>query len=139
MRSFSVRAVAARAVFDGGGELFTKQRCLCECRRLGWQGDEGSSVFRRSLRGSVECGQKPQLHSAAIDDLPETSYVHLTANNTIYGTEYPDLSRSLMCRLSAICPVMILSRRVNVADFDLIYAGAQKNLRPHGGGDHRNH
>ena len=62
---------------------------------------------------------------------PETSYVHLTANNTIYGTEYPDFPKfdvPIVCDMSSD----ILSRHVNVADFDLIYAGAQKNLGPAG-------
>lgn len=62
---------------------------------------------------------------------PETSYVHLTANNTIYGTEYqtfPHFDVPVVCDMSSD----ILSRRVNVADFDLIYAGAQKNLGPAG-------
>lgn len=62
---------------------------------------------------------------------PETSYVHLTANNTIYGTEYPSFPKfdvPVICDMSSD----ILSRPVNVADFDLIYAGAQKNLGPAG-------
>lgn len=63
--------------------------------------------------------------------LPETSYVHMTANNTIYGTEYPSFPKfdvPIICDMSSD----ILSRRVNVSDFDLIYAGAQKNLGPAG-------
>lgn len=62
---------------------------------------------------------------------PDTSYVHLTANNTIYGTEYktfPKFDVPVICDMSSD----ILSRRVNVAGFDLIYAGAQKNLGPAG-------
>ena len=62
---------------------------------------------------------------------PDTSYVHLTANNTIYGTEYktfPKFDVPVICDMSSD----ILSRKVNVADFDLIYAGAQKNLGPAG-------
>ena len=65
------------------------------------------------------------------DIRPDTSYVHLTANNTIYGTEYPDFPKfdvPIICDMSSD----ILSRPVNVADFDLIYAGAQKNLGPAG-------
>ncbi len=61
----------------------------------------------------------------------DTSYVHLTANNTIYGTEYqsfPKFDVPVICDMSSD----ILSRRVNVADFALIYAGAQKNLGPAG-------
>ncbi len=62
---------------------------------------------------------------------PDTSYLHITANNTIYGTEYqsfPHAEVPLICDMSSD----ILSRRVNVADFSLIYAGAQKNLGPAG-------
>lgn len=61
----------------------------------------------------------------------DTAYVHLTANNTIYGTEYPDFPKfdvPVICDMSSD----ILSRPVNVADFDMIYAGAQKNLGPAG-------
>ena len=61
----------------------------------------------------------------------DTSYVHITSNNTIYGTEWPDFPKfevPVICDMSSD----ILSRRVNVADFDLIYAGAQKNLAPAG-------
>lgn len=62
---------------------------------------------------------------------PGTDYVHLTSNNTIYGTEYPDFPKfnvPVICDMSSD----ILSRRINVKDFDLIYAGAQKNLGPAG-------
>ena len=61
----------------------------------------------------------------------DTSFVHLTANNTIYGTEYqsfPDFPVPVICDMSSD----ILSRKVDVAKFDLIYAGAQKNLGPAG-------
>lgn len=60
-----------------------------------------------------------------------TSYVHLTANNTIYGTEYksfPKFDVPVICDMSSD----ILSRKVDVKNFDLIYAGAQKNLGPAG-------
>ena len=62
---------------------------------------------------------------------PDTDYIHLTANNTIYGTEYPEFPKfdiPVICDMSSD----ILSRKVNVADFDLIYAVAQKNLGPAG-------
>lgn len=61
----------------------------------------------------------------------DTSYVHLTSNNTIYGTEYqsfPEFNVPVICDMSSD----ILSRKINVADFSLIYAGAQKNLGPAG-------
>ncbi len=65
-------------------------------------------------------------------DIPKDSkYFHCTSNNTIYGTqlhEFPKTSVSTVCDMSSD----ILSRVVNVSDFDLIYAGAQKNIGPAG-------
>ncbi len=61
----------------------------------------------------------------------DMDYLHFTSNNTIYGTQYqkfPEYSGSIVCDMSSD----IFSREINVADFDLIYAGAQKNLGPAG-------
>ena len=58
-------------------------------------------------------------------------YFHSTSNNTIFGTqlkEFPKVGVPHVCDMSSD----FLSRTVNVADFDLIYAGAQKNLGPAG-------
>ncbi len=62
---------------------------------------------------------------------PDTDYVHITSNNTIYGTEwqsFPDFPVPVICDMSSD----ILSRPVDVSKFGLIYAGAQKNLAPAG-------
>jgi phosphoserine aminotransferase len=65
-------------------------------------------------------------------DIPsDLSYLHLTSNNTIYGTQlkdYPYDSVPLVCDMSSD----IFSKRVDVSKFDLIYAGAQKNMGPAG-------
>jgi phosphoserine aminotransferase len=61
----------------------------------------------------------------------QAAYLHITSNNTIYGTqwhEFPDVSVDLVADMSSD----ILSRKVNVEKFALIYAGAQKNLGPSG-------
>ncbi|TDS13047.1 3-phosphoserine/phosphohydroxythreonine transaminase [Sphingobacterium paludis] len=61
----------------------------------------------------------------------DASYFHYTSNNTIYGTEIfdkPKVSVPTVVDMSSD----ILSRVINVADFDLIYAGAQKNMGPAG-------
>lgn len=58
-------------------------------------------------------------------------YIHFTSNNTIYGTQFksfPKTDLPLVCDMSSD----IFSKEINVADFDLIYAGAQKNLGPAG-------
>ena len=63
---------------------------------------------------------------------PESAYIHITSNNTIYGTQwhqYPDTGNlPLIADMSSD----ILSRPINVNDFSMIYAGAQKNLGPSG-------
>lgn len=62
---------------------------------------------------------------------PDTAYLHITANNTIYGTQwqdFPEVSVPVICDMSSD----ILSRPVDVKKFSLIYAGAQKNLGPAG-------
>jgi phosphoserine aminotransferase len=65
-------------------------------------------------------------------DVPsDLDYLHFTSNNTIYGTQFHTFPKSnlpLVCDMSSD----IFSKEINVADFDLIYAGAQKNLGPAG-------
>ena len=59
------------------------------------------------------------------------TYLHLTSNNTIFGTQYhewPDTNVPFVCDMSSD----IFSRPVDVKRFGLIYAGAQKNLGPAG-------
>ncbi|GAF18651.1 LOW QUALITY PROTEIN: phosphoserine aminotransferase [Bacillus sp. JCM 19046] len=59
------------------------------------------------------------------------SYMHVTSNNTLYGTQwqsFPDVSIPLVCDMSSD----ILSRSIDMNQFDLVYAGAQKNLGPAG-------
>jgi phosphoserine aminotransferase len=61
----------------------------------------------------------------------DVDYIHFTSNNTIYGTQFKDFPKTnlpLVCDMSSD----IFSKEINVADFDLIYAGAQKNLGPAG-------
>jgi phosphoserine aminotransferase len=63
---------------------------------------------------------------------PNVSYVHITSNNTIFGTqwqEYPDCGDApLIADMSSD----ILSRNVDVGKFGMMYAGAQKNMGPSG-------
>ena len=61
----------------------------------------------------------------------DLDYVHITSNNTIYGTEYhEDLSSPVP--LIADMSSDILSRPVDVSKYAMIYGGAQKNLAPAG-------
>ena len=60
------------------------------------------------------------------------SYVHLTTNNTIYGTQWQQIPDFGDTRLVADLSSDFLSRPVDVARYGLLYAGAQKNLGPAG-------
>ncbi len=58
-------------------------------------------------------------------------YLHLTSNNTIFGTQFkkfPNTDAPLVCDMSSD----IFSRTLDFSQFDLIYAGAQKNMGPAG-------
>jgi phosphoserine aminotransferase len=61
-----------------------------------------------------------------------SSYVHITSNNTIYGTQWESYPRFSHVPLIADMSSDILSREINVEQFSMIYAGAQKNLGPSG-------
>mgnify|MGYP000844697943 CR=1 FL=1 len=61
----------------------------------------------------------------------DAAYLHLTSNNTIYGSQFhawPNCPVALVCDMSSD----IFSRRLDFSKFDLIYAGAQKNMGPAG-------
>ncbi len=65
-------------------------------------------------------------------DIPnDLDYVHLTSNNTIFGTQiknFPSAKVPMVCDMSSD----IFSRQLDFSKFDLIYAGAQKNMGPAG-------
>ncbi len=61
----------------------------------------------------------------------DVDYFHCTSNNTIFGTQmksFPKTDVLKVCDMSSD----ILSKQVDISQFDLIYAGAQKNMGPAG-------
>jgi phosphoserine aminotransferase len=61
----------------------------------------------------------------------EAEYFHCTSNNTIFGTQmknFPSTTIPVVCDMSSD----IFSRTLDFSQFDLIYAGAQKNMGPAG-------
>jgi phosphoserine aminotransferase len=59
-------------------------------------------------------------------------YLHITSNNTIYGTRYKTLPKIKKVPVVADMTSDLLSRRINISDFGIIFAGAQKNIGPSG-------
>ncbi len=93
------------------------------------------AIKEASLYGNVDvvCSSKEQNYNHLPKDfIVEASsvYLHLTSNNTIYGTQWQDLSIFYNKGLALVADMSsdILSRELDFNRFDLIYAGAQKNI-----------
>ncbi len=66
-----------------------------------------------------------------IDSVENSAYLHYCSNNTIYGTRYENVPTSdaqIICDMSS----EMFSRSIDWSKFDMVYAGAQKNLGPSG-------
>jgi len=62
----------------------------------------------------------------------DADYLHITTNNTIFGTQIKDIPTQDNTLLIADMSSDIFSRKINVSDYAMIYAGAQKNMGPAG-------
>lgn len=72
----------------------------------------------------------PQLDPEKLN--PQADYFHICLNNTIYGTKFPQLPDTGAVPLVADISSCILSEPLDVSQFGLLYAGAQKNMGPAG-------
>jgi phosphoserine aminotransferase len=95
--------------------------------------EEASKFIKTNVVASSKDGNYnriPGNDEIKVSDNP--TYLHLCSNNTIFGTQwqsFPDLGNiPLVADMSSD----IMSRRVDVSKFGVIYAGAQKNLGPSG-------
>ena len=67
-----------------------------------------------------------------LDIVPGSAYLHITTNETIAGTQWHQFPYDAGVPLVADMSSDVLSREINFNKFDLIYAGAQKNMGPAG-------
>jgi phosphoserine aminotransferase len=99
-----------------------------------------SSAIKEAKKfGNINvCGSSKETNYDRIPEIrhwkptPSAAYLHITSNNTIYGTQYHGFPEPGSTPMIADMSSDIMSRVVNVNDFGLIYAGAQKNLGPSG-------
>jgi len=94
---------------------------------------EAKKVGTVKIAGSTEAASfasVPRQQDLTLD--PGAAYVHMTSNNTIYGTEWHWLPETGAVPLVSDASSDIFSRPIDVAKHALIYAGAQKNLAPAG-------
>jgi len=95
--------------------------------------EEAKTFGKTHIAGSTKEDQYRRVlrpEEVQLSDNP--AYVHLTSNNTIYGTQWRALPTFGEHPLVADMSSDILSRPFDVAPYALIYAGAQKNLGPAG-------
>src|SRR5436190_23475016 len=94
---------------------------------------EAKKVGSVKIAGSTETGnftRVPKQDELTLD--PDAAYVHMTSNNTIYGTEWHWLPDTGNVPLVSDMSSDIFSGPIDVKKHALIYAGAQKNLAPAG-------
>jgi len=103
--------------------IWSKQAAL-EASRFG-------NVTQLDVMRLDKNGHRSLIDLASIDRPTNPRYTHFTPNETIEGLRFsqlPQTDGALVADLSSC----ILSEQINIADYDLIYAGAQKNIGPAG-------
>jgi len=95
---------------------------------------EAKNVGTVRVAGTTEKDKKfariPQQSELDLD--PNAAYVHITSNNTIFGSQWHEFPNTGNVPLVADMSSDIFWRPFDVSKFGLIYAGAQKNLGPSG-------
>jgi phosphoserine aminotransferase len=99
------------------------QKAVKEAKRVG-------AVKIAASTESDAFSRVPKRHELTLDR--RAAYVHMTSNNTIYGTEWHHLPDVGAVPLVSDASSDIFSRPIDIARHALIYAGAQKNLAPAG-------
>ena len=90
---------------------------------------DAQKVGRINVAGSTEAQEfvrVPYQEELTLD--PEAAYVHFTANNTIFGTEWPEEPAVGNIPLVSDASSNIFSKPIDINRYGLVYAGAQKNL-----------
>jgi phosphoserine aminotransferase len=99
------------------------EKAVKEAKRVGKVNTAGSTQSENFAR-------IPRQDELKLD--PNAAYVHMTTNNTIFGTEWHYVPNVGSVPLVADTSSDMFSRPIDIGKFGLIYAGAQKNLGPSG-------
>jgi len=95
---------------------------------------EAKVLGKVRVAGSTEVDKKftriPKATELELD--ADAAYVHVTSNNTIFGTQFHEFPATGKAPLVADMSSDIMWKPIDVSKFGLIYAGAQKNLGPSG-------
>ena len=93
--------------------------------------DEAKKYCRVQVVADTADGGHTSLPAETEEPAADAAYLHYADNETIHGVEFPR-PPSVRPPLLADMSSNILSRPLNVGDYGMIYAGAQKNLGPSG-------
>jgi phosphoserine aminotransferase len=99
------------------------EKAVKEAKRVG-------SVKIAASTAAEKFARVPKQDELSLD--PQAAYVHVTTNNTIYGTEFHYTPDTGGVPLVADASSDIYSRPIDFSKYGLVYAGAQKNLAPAG-------
>ncbi len=99
------------------------EKAVKEAKRVGTVKIAGSTAAEKFAR-------VPRPDELTLD--PDAAYVHITTNNTIYGTQWREIPDTGAVPLVADTSSDMYSRPIDVSKYGVIYAGAQKNLAPAG-------
>ena len=109
----------------------------CDCVITGQWAKKAASEFEKygKVNRVASSADKtfsyiPKLDKSTFD--PEADFFHFTYNNTIYGTRFTEIPETGNVPLVTDISSCILSEKIDVSKFGLLYAGAQKNLAPAG-------
>lgn len=95
--------------------------------------EEAAKLGEATVAATTKDGNHSRIPT--IDELKynqDAAYLHLTSNNTIFGTQWQDFPDTGAVPLIADMSSDLLCKPLDVSKFGLIYAGAQKNLGPAG-------
>lgn len=142
-KALNVPAGYSVAFVQGGaslGFLITAYNMMGKNKKAGYinTGTWSSKAIKEAKHAGLEVVEIASSKDKGFSYIPkdfeipsDIDFLHFTSNNTIAGTqfkEFPKTDIPLVCDMSSD----IFSKEINVADFDIIYAGAQKNLGPAG-------
>lgn len=105
------------------------KKALGEAKKVGALGG-GTARAAADVYVDGICTRIPKQDELELDE--KAAYVHITSNNTIFGTQYHAWPDTGDVPLIADMSSDILWRPTDVSKFGLIYAGAQKNVGPSG-------
>ncbi|MDZ5470208.1 3-phosphoserine/phosphohydroxythreonine transaminase [Bacillus sp. 31A1R] len=95
--------------------------------------EEAKKLGNTAVLSSSKDENYRRIPSLDLNQIAENAaYLHITSNNTIFGTQWNSFPEQLKVPLIADMSSDILSAPININQFDMVYAGAQKNLGPSG-------